>query len=212
MQNEKEKIALFDFCDTLVDFQTANAYVRYCIKHHATLVVGFRYFFYRVLRRLKLLKYIGDEKIVLLSLLKGCTQDLMYQAAKEYYENMIKPRLVLPVISELEKYQKDKYRIVIVSGGYDIYISLFAKDFGIQQDDVISNKLLFHKKIFTGRFDVDCMGEEKVRKLNSRFDKDKCEVVAYSDSESDMPMLKWADRAFLVKPTHICIPLATIKA
>ena len=62
MQNEKEKIALFDFCDTLVDFQTANAYVRYCIKHHATLVVGFRYFFYRVLRRLKLLKYIDIDE------------------------------------------------------------------------------------------------------------------------------------------------------
>lgn len=210
MANKKEKIALFDFCDTLVGFQTANAYVRFYIKHYATFVVSIRYIFYKVLHRLKLLKFVGDEKQLLLSLLKGCNQDLMNQAAKEYYENMIKPKLVLSLISELEKYQKDKYRIVIVSGGYDIYISLFAKEFGIQPEDIISNKLLFNEKIFTGRFDVDCMGEEKVRKLNSRFDKDKCEVVAYSDSESDMPMLKWADKAFMVIPTRICIPLESV--
>ena len=205
MQNKKEKIALFDFCDTLVSFQTANEYVRFYIKHHASFAVKLRHICYLLMSITGLVSRMENRapdknirKRMLLWQLKGCPIKRMEQAAMEYYQQRIKPCLIIETIHELTRLQKEGWRILIVSGGYDLYINHFALEFGISENDVISNHLVFINGIFSGRYDVDCMGSKKVEILNDKFNRKNYDVIAYSDSESDLPMLLWADTAIVI--------------
>lgn len=51
----------------------------------------------------------------------------------------------------------------------------------------------------TGKFSGEnCRGEEKVRRLKAEFDIDRIDEF-YSDSVSDLPLAKIADKAFLIK-------------
>lgn len=55
----------------------------------------------------------------------------------------------------------------------------------------------------TGKFDgLNCHGEEKVKRLNKEI-KDYQVMSAYSDSQSDIPILKLAKKQYLVKGNGI---------
>lgn len=206
MANKKDKIAIFDFCDTLVSFQTANEYVRFFVKNYANLSVKLRHFVYLTLSASGLISHMEKKhpeknirKRILLWQLKGSTRDKMEMIAKEYYERRIKPCLVSETITELLKCKKEGCKILIVSGGYDIYIKHFALEYGIETRNIIANQLLFDKNLFIGKYDLECMGEEKVRLLSKILkQRDDFNVVAYSDSESDLPMLLWADKGIVI--------------
>ena len=54
MENNR-KIALFDFCETLANFQTADAYVKYVIsKDYIKINKGFNYYLQIFLSKLKI--------------------------------------------------------------------------------------------------------------------------------------------------------------
>ncbi len=206
MANEKEKIALFDFCETIVSFQSADRYARYVVNNFATLIVRFRHCLYVLQEKLHLArrfnKYFHTRfvtKELLLKQLNGVKYEVMDFAAQEYYNKIIRPNLISVTITELKRLKEEGYRIVIVSAGYDIYIKYFAKEFGINAGDVYANKLLFKNKKFCGRYDKDCIGKVKVEILNENFRKEDNYVVAYTDSESDLPMLNWAEEGYWVK-------------
>ena len=61
----------------------------------------------------------------------------------------------------------------------------------------------YKNKKFTGRLcDIDCMGEEKVIRINAALRDEAIEdSVSISDSRSDLPILKWASRAIVVSKT-----------
>ena len=207
MKVSKEKIALFDFCDTLVSFQTANEYVRFYMKNYASLGVKIKHILYLILSvsgiidRLELKsKDQSVRKRLLLWQLKGCHKSKMESAAEKFYQKCIKPRVINETLSELKQKQADNWCIFIVSGGYDIYINFFALEYGIELTNVIANHLLFKNEIFIGKYDLNCMGEEKVKLLKNKINRENSFVIAYSDSLSDLPMLNWADEAYVVSP------------
>ena len=46
----------------------------------------------------------------------------------------------------------------------------------------------------------DCMGENKILALEKKYIREEIETVAYSDSETDYPLLSWANRGYFVMP------------
>lgn len=191
------KVAILDFCDTIVDFQTANAYALYTLEHlhmHSLL----RWLLRRGFVRNYFRKHWMEEKRLLLYMLRGTGEESLFKTAKGYYNDMIKPHFQVPVVDEIKKLREQGYTLYLVSGGYSIYIRLFAEEYGFEK--VISNDFMYDNGVFTGRLcDKDCMGEEKVRRINMILNKDDTEdSVSISDSISDLPILKWADRAIVV--------------
>jgi HAD superfamily hydrolase (TIGR01490 family) len=218
MSKIKEKLVLFDFCDTIVGFQTANQYVRYVVKNHSMKSIKIRhvvYIFLLKLRIIKLLEFLCPEKNVqkriLLWQLKNIRKDVLDNAAREFYTHSIKKSLISKTINELHKYISEGVTIAIVSGGYDIYIKYFAQDFGIKLENVLANKLVFKDNIFTGTFDIDCMGNTKVQLLDRQFRKEDFHIIAYSDSESDLPMLTWAHEGYVICKTPTWIQSNNLK-
>ena len=174
------KVTLFDFCDTLIGFQTADEYVLFTLG---------------VLQRKPSTAY---DKFQLLRLLKGLDRKFLEETAKDYYFQRIRPWVNKPIVEKLIDYEKRGYETYIVSGGYGIYISHFASEYNIS--GVISNDFLYIDDLFTGEIvEPDCMGGEKIRRLNLLFkDREIVESVSFSDSVSDLPLLKWANRGIVV--------------
>lgn len=197
----KEKVALFDFCETLVKFQSADRFVFFVCNHYPNAQTKRDEQIYNILKKSHiitlfstLLPHSSLNKRIILFRLRGFTRKQLQQCAELYYKREIQPHLIIPVIEELQKLQHEGYRIILVSGGYDLYLEYFAKDYGIE--DIISTKIQFNSdEVCTGRMmGKDCLWDNKLTMLHQYMDDKHIEIdsgysMAFSDSRSDMPLL-----------------------
>lgn len=203
MQNEKW--ALFDFCETLVNFQTADAFVYYVCEHSPNKHVRRWRKIYNMLRKIKLVAILEritrhklsiNKQLVLYSI-KGQSETTIKRLAKDYYNECIVPNIIKDIFHRMKQCQHDGYKVMIVSGGYDVYIQHFVAENHL--DGLLATQIAFKKGFCTGRFkSEDCLRQGKIRYLNSSFQQKPDFSVAYSDSRSDLPFLKWADESYVV--------------
>ena len=214
----EEKIALFDFCDTMISFQSADAYVRYVKAHvhnsaRMLFLEGIRGFLSksRIMRILQKFSREGSiNKKMLLTQLKGLSFLKMNELAEGFYREMIRPNYIPEVISEVKRHKQEGCRLFIVSGGYDVYLKYVADEFGFE--DYIATRLDFQEGKFTGRYKgEDCMNNTKIKLLKEYFGRENlktCDSIAYSDSKSDIPLLKYCRRGVVVQKAQ-CPPPST---
>lgn len=201
------KIALFDFCETLANFQTADPFVSFCVDNHGNFKTHFRRFALTVLIRFKFLAILKKvfslkttSKQLLLSLIRGMKREDIEYCGQRYYNEIVKPNLIKEMIDILKQMQSENYEVYIVSGGYNVYLQYFMEDFQIPSSNLLCSCLGFKDDICTGKLtNIDCMGKQKVVLLNSLFNHSDVESIAFSDSKSDIPFLDWAGEAFIVR-------------
>lgn len=208
MLSNKEKVALFDFCETLVNFQTADAYVNYTRLHYGKFRMSFWHLVHLLVSKLRVISFLeflfpksSINKRIILRQLSSESFEKLDKVASEYYLNQIRPNLIRSVVNEMVRLKNEGYRVMLISGGYYIYLKYFAYEFGIKEDDIIATRLRFINGKCAGTFEgKDCLFEEKTTRLNFLFpNKDSYFFQAYSDSKSDCPMLDWADRGVVVR-------------
>lgn len=203
------RIVLLDFCETCVDFQTADAYVNFVLEQNGGGNAKFTKL-YSICQKTHVLGILErvfpkssiSKKLCLLQI-KGLSQNDLVRYARLYYEKRLKPHFIVPVISEVIKLRDSGYRICVVSGGYDVYLEFFRKEFRI--NDSISAVLKFNDGIFTGKLDgFDCMFDNKV-KLIEKFlptNEDRREWMALTDSITDLPMLSMVGVPVVISHYH----------
>lgn len=194
------KVAIFDFCDTLVSFQTADEFIKYCAtRKNKTKFYSFEVFRY-ILRRLRLLRGPANKKF-LLRYIKGMKKEEVDLLAEEYFENRIKCSLIENSLESLKKLKSDGYKIIIISGGYECYIKAFSKNFNC--DEVIGTEIEFVDGIATGKIaGLDCMGVNKIHKLNKVIDIKSInydESYTFSDHDSDIYIFSLVKNRFVVR-------------
>ena len=205
MQN-KEKVALFDFCETIANFQTGDAYINYVRNQTGNKLMKRKASFRVLLHKLWLIPVLSllfprlsvNKRLVLWQL-KGFSKSELDSYAKAYYENVVRLNLIPEVVEELKRLQKDHWRILIVSAGYEIYLKYFCEDFGIPQENLIAVKIKFNNDKCAGTFDGGDRLWDKTQKLDELFDRNRIYSVAYSDSISDLLMLQWANEGIVVR-------------
>lgn len=193
---KSEKVALFDFCDTMVDFQTGNAFTKYVIAHSKIQFI--RKLVYKIKHKwYKKIRHQDVEKKLLLECCCGIDKQQMETLALNYYVEIVRPRLIRATVEKLLYYQSHGYKIYLVSGGFDMYLKYFASEFDI--DGIFSTRVQFVNNAVSGKYDgIDCMGDNKIKILKDFFDTDKIDGVAFSDSASDLPLLKFVSNGFAV--------------
>ncbi len=207
-----DKVAVFDFCETLIKFQTGDAFIDFVYDKTKSS----RMFIIECLRRF-VLKFRIDKLINILfndywsnkSLnkririfeLRGFDEAVLCNLAKSYYEILLKPNVIHEVARELINKKKEGYCIGLVSGGYDVYIHYFIEDYPV--DFCISSKIQFKNNKATGKLDgADCMGTIKVDALNSFLASAPKYSIVYTDSISDLPLLLWASEGVVVSQNY----------
>ena len=198
-----KKIVIFDFCGTLITFQTADRYVMFCVERlHDSKVVRWRHFIIRMMDKLRVFKIYNLihpdnnwRKRMVLWQMKGVSYELCDKLAKKYFEAELLPNVVQPVVKKLKGHLANGDRVFILSGGYDIYIKYFAKYFGVKE--TMSSKIAFQDGVCLGKMSgKDCMRENKVECIRPYLDGE--DTICYTDSQSDLPLLKLVDEPVVV--------------
>lgn len=206
MLSSMRKIAVFDFCETIANFQTADPFVFYTLSKYGTKKQLRKKRFleflnkYRIIPLLhQLFPSISLNKKLVLSLLKGMPEDIVEKAGFQYYNEIVRTNFIQLVIEIIKRKKIEGFEIALASGGYDVYLKHFAEEFSIDSKLVVCSRIGFKNGLCTGHLiGKDCMRGEKVIRL-SNMRKDDCYIEAYSDSKSDLPLLLWADKAFIVE-------------
>lgn len=95
--------------------------------------------------------------------------------------------------------------MVILSGSLHQFLETFVEYFNIEAE-VIGTPLFFDDKgLCTGKIGKLNHGSEKVKNLKIWLDKKDVKeesIWAYADSESDLPLLEFVDKAIVVNPSE----------
>ena len=114
MSSDNRKIALFDFCETLVNFQTADAFVDYVRNRIGIRRMKVLELFQQSLLVLKVPQIIDKlsknkysiNKRLKLYQLKGIQKKDLENLAFDYYTNRIKPNFIERIIDIYKEYQR----------------------------------------------------------------------------------------------------------
>ncbi len=206
--DKKRELVIYDFCGTIADFQTGNAFVRYVLKHKG--ISDNRYeklrFFLNKIGFIKRFNYIFPKmavnKFLLLYQLKGLSYEELDKLAYLYYCDEVKPHLIEQVVDTIEKHRSEGALLVLDSAGYAIYLKYFTEEYNIPV--LLASEFQYKNGIFTGIVEgKDNYGREKLQRLKqyfktSEYSSDFSKVIGYSDSYSDMPVLEHCDKVVCV--------------
>lgn len=204
---EKDKLAVFDFCETLIQFQTADAFINFVYEKTRSKrmrrIEKEKNLFYKlgIPRLLNRFSGMWEKKSLnkkwRLYELRGFGERELNELARRFYHERLQPAFIEPVLSQLQDKKKEGYVVGIVSGGFDLYIRHFAADYGV--DFILASTIGFKQGKCTGRLvGPDCMREQKVTEIQRLYPVPPEESLSYSDSFSDLPILLWAAKGVVV--------------
>lgn len=207
MVNASNKdLILFDFCETLVDFQTADAFVDFVRDNVDSPRMKFWEQILNLLLKLKIIAICyklfprkSIEKRIKLFQLKGLDELVLKEMAGLYYSNVIKQRFIPETIELLQDFIKNNLKVIVISGGYSIYLKYFCQEFNIS--NLFATEIKFNKNKCTGAIKgLDCLFENKViilERSNINFNLFENKIV-FTDSPTDLPLLNWANIGYVV--------------
>ena len=203
-----EDIVLLDFCGTVANFQTFDPFVLYVLRNtkpNKYKILNNKYFqigcYYLQKIQSLICSHFFIYKTILIKQLNGLDKNILSSLAQDYYYQKVKPNLVEPTLNIIKKYKSDGFRVVIISGGCDLYIKYFAEEFGIK--DVIATQLDFEKDVCLGKIKgLDCMGSNKKILLLDylkRMGLNKNNLIAcLTDSKGDSSILNLCQKKIII--------------
>lgn len=197
-----DKLALFDVDYTLTRKETLMELFRYSLSRNKTNIRYIpRAIFCGIMYGVK----IYDEKKVkqcFLRFLKNLSEDELDTLAEDFYKDRLSKILYKDGIDEIKKLKSQGYKIVLISASPEFYLN---KLYNIKEVDyIIGTRFKFEDNKFTCLMDgLNCKGEEKVVRLKKYIDYNNLEVdfensYMYSDSLSDLPLLRLVGRPHLI--------------
>ena len=199
-------LVIFDFCETLIQYQTADRYINYILSDTTINRNSFWTLTSRLLGNRYLVMvsnkffphYNYGKRIRLLSLRGVKTIDI--ERSSKAFNKIVQKSLIRPLYNKMNQHIKNKDHVIIVSGGYDSYIQYFAKEFGVEA--VFATKIKMNNNYCTGIFDgEDCMFDKKLKIVKEYINENELQCknsIFYTDSISDLILMQWVDQGIVV--------------
>lgn len=195
-------LAIFDFCETLVNFQTADRFCRFTLERNSKKRYLKIDYFLNQLKIYSLLSKMGVknfQKRFLLLGLKNMSAAEIQNMSIAFLKEEIEPKLNQNVFGLFKQHIKQGDFVVINSGGYEPYIKSFSEKHLVHK--YYATKLGYANSRLSGKIlGADCLGIEKVIRmendgvLKQHFN----EVFVYSDSVTDMPIFNLASKKYAI--------------
>lgn len=192
------KLVLFDFCETLIKFQTHDKFIGFYFWEMRNIQKFLIYKIYKsFLSNLvcKIFRVNIKKKLVLL--LRGERKIDIERISKKFAKILIESENK-DLVEELI-FQREHFQIAIVSAGLSINIRDYLALKGIDDIDVIANELLFLQGRCVGDYErPDCFGSVKKQRLTEEYNNPRY-IACYTDSISDKPILDICDHKIIVE-------------
>ena len=179
-----EKIAVFDFCDTIYSGQSLNDFIDFIVRENFI-----KFYYVSIISYLYKLGFIRPDvrKSLILKVFKNFEKKKYELVCQKFYNEVVKENFKLEVISKMLEANQKGFHILVLSGGLYDYIKFLKNDFPVH--NIIANRLIFDHGLCTGFIDKpECLGIgklEKFSKIYSTILTDYSESVFYTDHVSD---------------------------
>lgn len=178
------KINLYDFDNTIYEGDSSTDFFFYCLKKYPKIAKLLpKIIFSGVKCKLKLITTTELKQVIFLFLKYV---DDIDSCVEEFWNTH---RIYIKDFYLAKKHDND----IIISASPEFLLKPICDDLKVMY--LIGSRVNKKTGKFTG---LNCHDEEKVRRLNKKYD-DYEVMEAYSDSKSDIPMLKLAHKSFIVK-------------
>ena len=162
------KVAIFDFCKTLVSVNSLPLFVDFVLQNSRNRFV------YHIKRNiLKNKKFISrflniKSRYIEIYVLKGYEKKFINEISKLFFNNIINNYQNEIVIKNLFELKKNGYFVLILSAALDVYLKYVKEVLPI--DYVICAELMFENNLCKGKIKgIDPYGKNKIKKLKSDF-------------------------------------------
>jgi HAD superfamily hydrolase (TIGR01490 family) len=200
-------LVVFDFCETLVDFQTADRFIDFVIAKEKYRKYRSVDFVTRILSKIRVIAIFNKfypklnlSKRLKLFQIRGVENATIEVLARDFYDQELMTNLISPLYELLQHHIEQNDYVMIISGGYAPYIRFFTEQHNLKK--YFATEIGISDGKVTGFFlGKDCLFEQKVILLNDFLTNSSilfAKSIAYSDSSSDLPLLQWADEGVVV--------------
>ena len=127
----------------------------------------------------------------------------MKAASTMVFETHMRPKIFSEAVSQIQEHKEQGTAVVLVTGSLDFIMQPIADYLGV--DAVLAPQLREENGQFTGELTTEpLIGEEKTKAIEKYADQHGillAESYAYSDSQSDLPMLECVGNPIVVNPS-----------
>ena len=193
------KHAFFDYCETIYPGQSLQGFIS---KLHQNIAPQTA----RATLQKKLLSLpIGSKnyKKYAFASLKGSEKSLIENVGKDFFMTHLREKHYQFMLGTMQSYFEKGFQVTIVSGGCTEYLHHML-DYNFI-DNVIATSLIYDtNERLIGFPSIECLGAQKIRFIERKFKGqiiDWSSAIFYTDSESDLPLLKKVGKGFVVGPS-----------
>ena len=188
---------IFDVDKTLCSVNCGDRLIRYMIaREHFSFVRLFAMYSNYFIYRLGLLNR-NDGVRLSHQVYRGFNLKELDDIADECFERIIKDRLFVEALEEVENYKSQSKKIYLASGSPSIIVDKICKF--LEVESCVATEYKVTDGIITGVLDPICFGDGKVETLRRRELLSK-PIAVFTDDISDLPLIKAASYVYLVNP------------
>lgn len=156
-----------------------------------------------ILRKLRIISLQTFKEKALISLI-GKSETSIRRIAKPFVEKHLLNIIRKRALKKIRQHKKLGHFTFIITSCPDIYLLSLAEH--LKCDGYECSRLAYRNSKFTGRIlGSDCFGSEKARRLKALVENSALDLsrsYAYSDHQSDLPLLELVGRPVAVTPTE----------
>ena len=205
----KQRIAIFDLDETLTKKGTWGRFVLGSIKGKPHKLVPF--FASSIFSQVKYMLRLGPREHVKETMMRwtlaGRTRAQLTAMADKFADYEANEGLRRQSKTMLEKHRTAGDRIIIASAAVDLIVEPIAKRLGITE--IVCTKMAYNEKERLARKlgGQNCYGAGKLAMVKAylrndpKFTRAAAHITMYSDSRSDLDILRWADVGIAVNPS-----------
>jgi HAD superfamily hydrolase (TIGR01490 family) len=197
-----ERLAIFDVDYTITKRETLFEFFMFLISKKPKLILHIPKSFGASLLYAAKLMSAGDAKRYFMSFIRNIHEDELKELVKEFYSKRLSNIFYVDAINTMKKLKSEGYKIYLISASAEFYLEEL---YNIKEvDKVIGTRFKFTNGYYSEEIvGENNKGEEKVRRLMEFLEKEKIEVdfknsYMYSDSLSDLPLLKLVGHPYLI--------------
>lgn len=195
-------IAVFDMDRTLVREDTAGLFIRYeYAQGKASKVAVARVMWWRFMYKFGMMNVEAVAKKAL-SWYRGRNEAALRREITEWYPTWVQPHISDAARAAVKRHQEAGDLVLIATGSSRYAAEPLAHELGIEH--IVSTELHVEEGVLSGEVDLPlCYGVGKLRRV-ALFLKERgaepADVVFYSDSITDLPLLSAARTPVVVNP------------
>lgn len=209
--SQRQVAAFFDLDLTLSERDTFRYFLR---EEYICDWRNWRYapyvFIFGLLRKLRLISLQNFKEKALVSLI-GKSKPFIQKKGRTFSKIHLLKTIRRGGMEKIIWHKENGHLVFIASSSPDIYVRPIVEY--LMCDGYVCSRLTYRNNVFNGRFEEkDCLGVEKVTRLRevaAELAIDLTRSYAYSDHESDLPLLEYVGNPIVVSPTKVLRRIAS---